>query len=249
MYAKADDNSPVVSQVIYGHQVEILDEDKNYTYIKSTDDYKGWVNSSCLTPQKKSNSKKIRTAHNIVHLYHTPHVTKQKPLLSLPYGVELNVIQELPEEKDRWIEVELLNHERGWIQRGNITCSNAKLDLDQMFNLGRQFLGLPYTWGGTSSFGFDCSGFIQTLFREKSIELPRDAHQQIECCEPIKIISSGDLIFYGSGPSKIQHVSLYLANDQIIHASVIPIPLVQISPIDEPTLKERFPFSTFRRIS
>jgi gamma-D-glutamyl-L-lysine dipeptidyl-peptidase len=253
MYLCPDETASVVSQAIYGHDVEVIGSHEGYSNIQTADGYQGWMDSFHLCRMKKDNKDlQVRTVHNMSHVYQTPHVTKQKPVISLPYGVVLNVIQELPEEKGRWIEVELINGSTGWIQRGNVTFKKSKLNLIQMLQLSHQFVGLPYTWGGTSSFGYDCSGFIQMLFNEMGLLLPRDAHQQMASpfCTVVdeNEMRPGDLIFYGLHAEKIQHVSLYLGDDKIIQASVLPVPLVQVSPIDEPTLKERYSYSTFRRV-
>lgn len=247
MYEEADNCSQVISQVIYGHLVYILDKENNYSLIQSNDGYRGWIDSDHLIVSKTSQNN-IRTIHNFCHVYSTPNISKQKPLISLPFGVSLEVLQYLPEANGRWIEIALLNGQKGYIQKGDVSFKNKLLSLEEMFALGYQFLGLPYTWGGLSSFGLDCSGLIQMLHKERGVFLPRDTYQQIECCVPIDELVPGDLIFYGQSPSKIQHVSLYLGNNQIIHASVLPKPVVQITPTDEPTLKERYPFSTLRRI-
>jgi cell wall-associated NlpC family hydrolase len=121
-----------------------------------------------------------------------------------------------------------------------------------MFAIVYQFIGLPYTWGGISSFGYDCSGFIQMLFRQMGIMLPRDASQQINFLQFESIIwenrQKGDVLFFGSSEASIKHVGLYLGEDCLIHASVKPIPSLQISSIEEPSLKNRFAYRTIRRL-
>lgn len=79
-----------------------------------------------------------------------------------------------------------------------------------------KFMGIPYMWGGTSDFGYDCSGFVQRLYRFVGIELPRNSDQQRDFTETVpdfKSAKPGDLIFYKG------HVVLYLGNGDIIHAS------------------------------
>lgn len=82
--------------------------------------------------------------------------------------------------------------------------------------LSYKFLGIPYLWGGTSDFGYDCSGFVQRLYRFTGIEIPRDAGPQRDFTETVSDFNSakpGDLIFYEG------HVALYLGNGDIIHAN------------------------------
>ncbi|SFQ27161.1 peptidoglycan-binding protein [Salibacterium halotolerans] len=81
-----------------------------------------------------------------------------------------------------------------------------------------EHIGTPYVWGGTSESGFDCSGFLQYVFNENGVELPRtvaDIYNEGTSVEKPKV---GDIIFfktYNDGPS---HAGIYTGNDQFIHA-------------------------------
>ena len=48
-----------------------------------------------------------------------------------------------------------------------------------IINNSKKFIGVPYLWGGTSSKGFDCSGFTKTIYLMNGLVIPRDASQQI----------------------------------------------------------------------
>lgn len=82
--------------------------------------------------------------------------------------------------------------------------------------LSFKFLGVPYLWGGTSDFGFDCSGLVQRLYRFSGKEIPRNADWQRDFTadvESFKDAMAGDLVFFKG------HVALYLGNGDIIHAN------------------------------
>lgn len=84
-------------------------------------------------------------------------------------------------------------------------------------SLGRAFLGVPYLWGGTSDFGYDCSGYTQRLFRFSGVELPRNASWQRDAGAKVKDFGHakrGDLVFFSG------HVALHLGNRVIIHANL-----------------------------
>lgn len=79
-----------------------------------------------------------------------------------------------------------------------------------------------YLWGGTVAPNYDCSGLMQAAFAATGIWLPRDAYQQYDFTERVALesLQPGDLVFFGT-PEKIDHVGLYLGNDQYIHSSGI----------------------------
>lgn len=84
-----------------------------------------------------------------------------------------------------------------------------------------KFEGNPYVWGGTSlTKGADCSGFTQSVFRDKGIMIPRNSRAQATGGKRVSIkdIKPADLIFYGRGGT-INHVAIYIGNYKVISAS------------------------------
>lgn len=83
-----------------------------------------------------------------------------------------------------------------------------------------KFLGVPYVFGGTSTSGFDCSGYVQHVFATLGIALPRTADAQFDAGHRVVGgMKPGDLVFfqtYEPGPS---HVGIYLGGGKFVHAS------------------------------
>jgi gamma-D-glutamyl-L-lysine dipeptidyl-peptidase len=165
------------------------------------------------------------------HLYREPSVTRHAPLLTVPFESKLEIIREASDK--RWLQVRLVDDRAAWVQRGDLDFATAPISLAGMFELAKQFLGLPYTWGGTTSFGYDCSGFTQMLCRRRGIDMPRDADQQAVwqglAPVPKDQPQPGDLLFFGSSPQKITHTGLMLAGGEFIHATVHERPVIQVS--------------------
>lgn len=85
----------------------------------------------------------------------------------------------------------------------------------------KRFIGNRYVWGGTSlTNGADCSGFVQSVFRNFGVRLPRSSSQQANVGTRISVseLKAGDLIFYARG-GRVDHVAIYIGGGQVVHAS------------------------------
>ena len=111
------------------------------------------------------------------------------------------------------------------------------LEIAESIELAKRFLGIPYLWGGRSSFGFDCSGFTQMLVRARGVNIPRDADQQAAWAGVVKIerkdLQPGDLLFFGSSAKDISHTGMFIGDGQFIHDTTNGHPVVQISRLDD----------------
>jgi cell wall-associated NlpC family hydrolase len=82
-----------------------------------------------------------------------------------------------------------------------------------------RFLGVPYSFGGTSTAGFDCSGFVQHVFALLGISLPRTADAQYDVGRrAVGGPHPGDLVFFDTYGG-VSHVGIYLGQGKFVHAS------------------------------
>jgi len=96
--------------------------------------------------------------------------------------------------------------------------SNIRVDICQY---AKQFIGNRYVWGGTSlTKGADCSGYVQSVFKNFGVRLPRTSVQQASSGTKISVsdMKAGDLIFYARG-GRVDHVAIYIGGGQVVHAS------------------------------
>jgi cell wall-associated NlpC family hydrolase len=251
MYSGPSDQTDVVSQAIYGSNVTLLTARGEWSRIQTADHYMGWVPSRHL--RLVQNGSGYATTGTIVqveslfaNLYHEPDVTKHKPLLTVPFEVRLEVIPEdaggenkasATGKHEGWLQVRLPDKRSAWIQASDVVSDLKPLSIPESIELAKRFLGLPYLWGGTTSFGFDCSGFTQMLVRARGVNMPRDADKQAAWSGVIAVdrkdVLPGDLLFFGSSPRKIDHTGMYIGDGQFIQDTTNGHPVVQISRLDD----------------
>ncbi len=240
MYSRPSRDADVVSQAIFGANVAVLEEKDGWAHIRTADEYTGWTPLPALLKGRPyaAAGKTAEVQSLFAHIYREASVTRHAPLLTVPFESRLEVVAE-PEGEARWLQVRLPDDHAGWIQAGDISLAPIKLTIPEMLEFSKRFLGLPYTWGGTSSYGYDCSGFSQMLGRRRGLNMPRDAQPQADWNGLVPVerkedLQPGDLLYFGSSPQKITHTGIYIGSGKFIDATTYQTPMVRIDDLNDP---------------
>jgi len=191
--ADSSDKSEIVSQLLYGESADIIEVKDNWTkIITHYDNYEAWMDTKQISPV--SDEFVTSRKRNLVKEPFQSTMTESgKVLLSM--GSEVNF---------------------------ETTAPTRGRDLSEsIVNCAKEFLNVPYLWGGKSFFGIDCSGFTQIIYKIHGIKIPRDAYQQAEIGDALTFIEEakpGDLAFFDNKDGRIHHVGIILADQKIIHA-------------------------------
>lgn len=191
--ADSSDKSEIVSQLLYGESTDIIEVKDNWTKIKTHyDNYEAWMDTKQISPVSDEFIAS-RKINLVKEPFQSTMTESGKVLLSM--GSEVNFETNAP-------------------TRGR--------DLSEsIVNCAKEFLNVPYLWGGKSFFGIDCSGFTQIIYKIHGIKIPRDTYQQAELGEVLTFIEEakpGDLAFFENSEGRIIHVGFILADQKIIHA-------------------------------
>ncbi len=237
MHSAPSEDSDVVSQAILASELKLLEVKGDWARVQTEDDYTGWTPLDDLVLKRASKQEKVAQVSALfARVYREPDVTAHQPIIVAPFESRLIVIDEMATDGDRWLKVRLPNDSFGYVQRGDIDFDPKPLSIPQSIELAKRFIGLPYTWGGRSSYGYDCSGFMQMLVRSRGIIMPRDAGPQA-AWTGLRVIERGelqpgDLLYFGA-PDKITHTGMYIGNGEFIHSTTHDHPVVQISRLDD----------------
>lgn len=91
---------------------------------------------------------------------------------------------------------------------------------NQIIATAKKYIGVPYLWGGTTTKGFDCSGFVQYVFQKHGISLPRVSADQYYAGTKVSKsnLRPGDLVFFNTNGRGVSHVGIYLGDGKFIHS-------------------------------
>lgn len=93
---------------------------------------------------------------------------------------------------------------------------------DSLIKNARQHMGTKYVYGGTTTSGFDCSGFTQYAFKQSGMSIPRTTGSQYNAGKTVakNSLQTGDLVFFNTtGRGSVSHVGIYVGANNFIHAS------------------------------
>jgi len=101
---------------------------------------------------------------------------------------------------------------------------SGNYDKSNILKNAKTHLGGKYVWGGTVPAGFDCSGYVQYLYKKEGVKLPRTAWQQSKVGKDVtwQTLQKGDLLFFLTDRKRgipVTHVGMYLGNKKFIHAA------------------------------
>jgi cell wall-associated NlpC family hydrolase len=192
------DRSEMVSQALYGEELEVLEQNEKWALVRLIrDGYEGWID------RKQMGRFNVSSAQRLLNGTLSSCQLADSTTIWLPAGalVSQDVIV-------------------------SDTLVDFHASADDIARCARLFLNAPYLWGGRTVMGIDCSGFTQLVMLLNGIQLPRDAYQQAELGETVSFLEetqTGDLAFFDNAEGRIIHVGMILrdASQQglVIHAS------------------------------
>ena len=204
----------MISQALMWETVKIQEAYENWYQIKMEDGYDGWIHSFYLQFRKSLNVEHtFVTDRSVPVFYEIDNLNSLATLLS--YGTYVPIA----EKTDDYLKIYLPDGKTGYIKpQKQVTKTSREIIIE----LATSLLAVPYLWGGKSSFGYDCSGFVQMALKTAGIRIQRDTSLQIKTKDLKKIYideaEPGDLLFFLEN-NRTNHVAFLLGGGKIIHCS------------------------------
>lgn len=155
-----------------------------------------------------------------------------------------DIVDLLEKSSNGWYKIKLQNGTIGWgsgdyitetTESSNNNSNNndsnntqqppSSIDKNEVVNIAYGLIGKPYQWGAEGPDSFDCSGFTQYVYKQAGKSIPRVSRDQAKHGSAVsrENYSKGDLVYFDTdGDGQVNHVGVYLGNNEFIHCSGTP---------------------------
>lgn len=209
------DQAEMVTQLLFGHAFEVLEEKDSWHRIRLEWDHcECWIDRKQYIKVSKATFENLRdnpapVATDLISLITDLKSGSTFPIVagsSMPF----------------WYDGEVKIEDHQFKFEGSVRMFEQEPKRDALVETAFMYLNAPYLWGGRSPFGIDCSGLVQSILKQNGLRIQRDAWQQVEIGDAYSFVEEaqpGDLAFFDNEEGKITHVGIVCGENRIIHAS------------------------------
>lgn len=225
----------VGTQMLTGEAFKVWKRATNWYLIQTRDRYVGWIEGGGFTNCTRQDVDAWNAApHLIVTAYDERILEQPGPDAATVSDVVMGSQVKRISESGDWFHVGLADGRSGYLPKKSARDfadwkASRQPTAENIERTARTFLGRPYSWGGNSIRGMDCSGFTKFVYFMNGIDLSRNASEQ--CLQGMEVpldgdfknLKKGDLLFFGrrarrGRPESVNHAAIYLGDKLFIQS-------------------------------
>lgn len=229
-------SAEMVTQVLMGMPVKILDKTGSWLRIQTPEGYIGWMSGSVHRFTQEELKEYMTLPKIIITSQYAQSYTKADSQSQSVSDIVVGDMLCVKDETKDFYNVTYSDGREAFVEKKNAVkvenwLNNIELSGKNIVETAKQLMGVPYVWGGTSAKGLDCSGFTKMVYWLHGVIIARDASQQVKNGVEIDSIGNfdnaqkGDLVFFGiketdeNPKERVVHVGIYIGDQEFIHAS------------------------------
>ena len=212
--AGSNDQAEMVSQLLFGDHYSINEFSEDGKWAKITiefDQYEGWIDLTQHTEISEDYFYHLNSTEFKISTDITSTILYKKRLIQIVTGSVLPISS-----------YELFEVNEQFAFNGTSKNIGERQGFDFLKQMVKNYMNVPYLWGGKTPFGIDCSGLTQQIFKLCGYKLKRDASQQHLQGTVVASLTEalpGDLAFFRNKIGDISHVGFLMEDQDFIHAS------------------------------
>ena len=226
------------TQALAGTPLRLLEFKTPFWRVQMPDGYIGWVHRLQIARMSAKELADWNASRRVVVTARFTTLTSENGATLAP--LTAGSIVRFIEKQGNRVLVQLPDGHSGFLRTSDVRETNAHFSfcdrlrreeprafVRQLLGTAKQLLGTPYLWGGMSTNGVDCSGFVSLVWRLNGVILSRDADQQIAQAKQLDVlcvedIPAGSLVAFGqkneAGENVVRHIGIALENGDFIHS-------------------------------
>ncbi len=231
--SKATTDSEILTKLEKGTKVDVYEHTGDWYRVSIGEGRYGWINSEFLTVREESVSRGEEDSETAAEVEEISEDAGE-----VPDEASENTDEALAEAEDKDADL---------ADRGADSNGEGREDAvlrKQIVEYAKTLIGIKYRYGGTTTKGFDCSGFVKYVFNHFDISLERTSSDQSRGGETVKKadLQPGDLVFFDTsgGLNNVTHVGIYIGDGKFIHASTYKKHAITIESLSSAYYSKRY---------